>query len=870
MISESREKYLSGVSLRVNMMVCRGTKMTGCVTDNSFFLKKPDWVRRFARAIVSTFSPFLAVFLLFLSFSANAVESNDWSGVWDTQWRGGGAVMELRQEGSKVRGTYPGFDGAVRGQVEKGQLVGTWSDSAGSGVFTFVMSPDGNSFMGRFGTGEWWTGLRTDKEMQDSLFGSLDASSPELTLLSFLKAGNKAGEGRSDRLGVVFPLLDFSSFDKPLTPYERVDLARLLFQIIDRLTFRIWELRPDTDAESAGEYSVDLAQSGTNHTVTLRFRFDANEHDQGDGVWRLVVPTEDEMRESLANLLEARGGAVPHPHQHHELGSPRDTMRTFLEQWKKARLGNRDLFLKTMDLSQIAGPVREEEGFLLGEYLIEVLYRVGLPLRQEITDNPDRKGVYTHFVHPAGEVELQRVSQEDGTVKWQFSADTMANARQLFMAMEDMPLAEKEQRGDSTPFFDIRNRARTIHRDLLQDTGSGVEVWQWVAMVLLLAVSIPLSFFITWLVAKIFQLKKSEEHRKLPPEARFIWPLRLILVAGLGLLALRILGLPQAVDIPLRVFMGATLSIAGGWLAYHLVDKFSDMLDARSQSYRKYQDEILHSLAISIVKLAVVIGAILFLAEILSIPYQGVIAGLGIGGIAIALAARSTLENLIGGITLYADKPVEVGDFCRIGEHLGVVERIGLRSVRVRSLDRTVVTIPNAEFVNMNIENLTRRERILLNTTVGVRLETTPDQLRWLLVEIRALLLKHPMITAEPARARFAGFGNHSVNIEIFAYVETNDWNEFLAVQEDVFLRLIEIVEESGTAFALPSAVNYLARDHGVNSSSTERTEAIIEELRNGQRLPFPEFDIRTRGDLRDSLDYPPEGSVDFGRRDKA
>jgi len=796
-----------------------------------------------------------------------AGESRDWTGVWDTQWRGGGAIMELRQEGRDVLGTYPGFDGMVQGRVEGNQLSGTWSDAAGDGVFTFVMSPDGKSFMGRFGTGEWWTGLRSDKEIQDTLFGNLDSSSPELTLLSFLKTGNQAGEGRSDRLGIVFPLLDFSSFSEPLTPYERIDLARLLFQIIDQLTFRIWELRPDDDVKPTREYSVNLSQSGTNQAYSLKFHFDDQAGGEGGGAWRLVVPPKDKMRESLAMLLKARGGAVPHPKEHHELNSPRDTMRTFLEQWGKARRGNKDLFLETMDLSQIATPVREEEGFLLGEYLIEVLYRVGLPLRQEIPDDPERQGAYTHFVHPAGTVEIQRVEQEGGASKWQFSAETMASARQLFMAMEDMPLAQVDQRQESTPFFAIRSQARSIDRDLLQEAGAGMELWQWVALVLLLVVSIPLSWILTWVVTKLFRLQSVEESRSLSPEVRFLWPLRLIIIAGLGLLTLRTLGLPQAVDIPLRVFIGATLSIAGGWLAYHLVDKVSDILDAHSNSYRRYQDEILRSLAISIAKLAVVIGAILFLAEILSIPYQGVIAGLGIGGIAVALAARSTLENLIGGITLYADKPVEVGDFCRIGEHLGTVEGIGLRSVKVRSLDRTVVTVPNAEFVNMNIENLTRRERILLNTKLGFRLETTPDQLRWLLAEIRSLLLKHPMITPEPARARFAGFGNHSVDVEIFAYVGTWDWDEFLAIQEDIFLRLIDIVDESGTTFAFPSTVNYLTKDAGMDAERTERTEAIMRELRKGQKLPFPEFDVRTRGDLRDSLDYPPEGSVDFAHR---
>jgi len=787
----------------------------------------------------------------------------DWTGVWDTRWRDAGAIVILQQADDRVVGTYPAFDGIIQGRVDGNILSGTWRDAGGAGTFTFSISPDRQSFMGRFGTGEWWTGSRTEGQQARILTEIPDASSPERTLYAFLRAGNEAGEGRADRLGAAVELLDFSAHEEPLSSHARLRNARLLFQVLDRLTFRVWALRP-ASLEGLTEHSVELSQSGTGFGFTVNFR--RGEGADGVDTWFLVVPPEEELRASLEGLVEIHSGEVPHSRQHHKLQSPRDTMRTFIGQWDDARVGNSELFLKTMDLSQIAAAVREDEGGLLGEYLIEVLYRIGLPLRQEIPDNPNRRGPYTHFVHPIGSVEIHPIEQEDGSTLWQFSAETMASARRLFMALEDMPVAEDIRLAESTPFFVIRNHVRSVHRDLLHETGGGMELWQWIALALWLVISIPVSWFLTWVVARLFRLKKLEGDQLLSPKIRFLWPLRLIFIAGIGLMALRILGLPQTVDMPLRILIGVTLSIAGGWLAYHLVDKVSRVVDAQSQRYR-YRDEVLRSLLTSLAKLAVIIGAILFLAEILSLPYQGVLAGLGIGGLAVALAARSTLENFIGGITLFADKPVEVGDFCRLGEHLGVIESIGLRSVKVRSIDRTVVTIPNAEFVNLNIENFTRRDRILLRTTVGLRYETTPDQLRWVLAEIRKLLLQHPRITAEPARARFEGFGDHSVDIEIFAYVNTSDFNEFLAIQEDIFLRLIDIVDASGTGFAFPSTVNYLAKDSGVDRERTERTEAIMRELREGNQLPFPDFDPDTRHNLTDTLDFPPAGSVAGGGR---
>ena len=442
----------------------------------------------------------------------------------------------------------------------------------------------------------------------------------------------------------------------------------------------------------------------------------------------------------------------------------------------------------------------------------------------------------------------------------------MAAARRLFMALEDMPLADDRLRAQSTPFFELRNRMREINRGLLQPVG-GVEIWQWLALVFWLVISIPLSYALTWLVSVVFglhRLPKDGSDRN--SKWRFIWPLRLLFIALTGLLAVRYLGLPQTIDIPLRVAIGTVLSVAGGWVAYNIVDRLSAMYAVTSRRYQ-FNNEILHSLVTSLAKLAVVVGAVLFLAEVLSIPYQGVIAGLGIGGAALALASQGTLANILGGINLSADKPIEVGDFCKFGDQLGTVESIGLRSVRIRSLSRTIVSIPNSEFANMHIENFARRDRILLRTTIQLRYETTPDQLRWVLAEIRKMLLAHPEITAEPARARFAGFGEHSVDIEIFAYAATADWNRFLGVQEDVFLRLIDIVDASGTGFAFPSMVNYLARDGGMDEERQARVKAIMDELRGRDELPFPEFDEQTRGELWNTLEYPPEGSASRGKR---
>jgi MscS family membrane protein len=237
------------------------------------------------------------------------------------------------------------------------------------------------------------------------------------------------------------------------------------------------------------------------------------------------------------------------------------------------------------------------------------------------------------------------------------------------------------------------------------------------------------------------------------------------------------------------------------------------------------------------------------------------VAGLGVGGVAVALAAQKSIENLFGGVMLYADRPIRVGQFCRFGDKIGTVEEIGMRSTRVRTLDRTVVTVPNAEFSALQIENFARRDFIRLFTVLGLRYETTPEQLRHILVEIRRLLYAHPMVSNDPARIRFVGFGAYSLDLEIFAYVTTSDWAEFLGVREDIFLKIMDLVDASGTGFAFPSQTLYLGKDDGLDEDRARAAEEEVKAWRERDALFLPDFSDSEIERVGGGHPWPPEGA---------
>jgi MscS family membrane protein len=250
---------------------------------------------------------------------------------------------------------------------------------------------------------------------------------------------------------------------------------------------------------------------------------------------------------------------------------------------------------------------------------------------------------------------------------------------------------------------------------------------------------------------------------------------------------------------------------------------------------------------------------ILYIAGINITP---ALAGLGIGGIAIALASQRTLENLFGGIMILSDQPVRVGDLCRVGDTMGKVEHIGLRSTRFRTLNRTLVSVPNGQLAMMSLENFTMRDKIWFHHTLHLRYETTADHLRYILAEIRRMLYEHPKVESPSARIRLFGFGSSSLDLEIFAYVLETSYEVFLEIQEDLLLRLMDIIEASGSGFALPSQMTYATKDNGLDAAKSQEAMATVRRWREKGELPFPDFPPETISEIDNKIKYPPPGSA--------
>ncbi|HSJ95602.1 MAG TPA: mechanosensitive ion channel family protein, partial [Myxococcota bacterium] len=298
------------------------------------------------------------------------------------------------------------------------------------------------------------------------------------------------------------------------------------------------------------------------------------------------------------------------------------------------------------------------------------------------------------------------------------------------------------------------------------------------------------------------------------------------------------------------------------WMLFRLVDAAEHALEQRTRTRGQPSARALLVMGRRTAKALLVAIAFLATLQNFGVNVTGLLAGLGVGGLAVALAAQKSLENLFGGVTLIGDQPVRVGDFCRFGDRVGTVEDIGLRSTRIRTLGRTVVTVPNSEFSSMAIENFAKRDRFWFHPALGLRYETTPEQLRYVLVELRKLLYAHPKVSAEPARVRFLGFGSSSLDLEVFAYVLARDFDEYLEVSEDLNLRIMDVVAAAGTGFAFPSQTLYVRPDDGLDAEAARRAESAVADWRARGELPLPGFPPERIRELDATLEYPPEGSA--------
>ena len=390
------------------------------------------------------------------------------------------------------------------------------------------------------------------------------------------------------------------------------------------------------------------------------------------------------------------------------------------------------------------------------------------------------------------EIGLVRVKDKDYDQIWLIASDTVARVPALHKAMENTWIE------------------RVMPEALLKYKPFGISLAQylaWAGSIGLPLLLFSLLSFVAIVLART--IIRNPRGRKVLDSwyGGMRWPGILVLTLGIHLASLSALGFSLRFRILYARTVAALLIVAVAFLIHRLAVHFFDYICGKMQTREYASTRSVLLLVERVVNALIVVAAVLSILTLVGIDTGTVLAGLGIAGVAVAFGAQKTVENLIGGLLLLADRALAVGDFCRISDHLGSVEDITLRSVRLRTLEQTLLVIPAGILSQSFVENFTTRGKILMKTTLRLRYGTSTEQVRTILDETTRLLSRNPEIEPGSARVRLVDFGLRAIELELFAYVLTSEILKFLAVREELLLQIAGIVEATGSGFARPEIV---------------------------------------------------------------
>jgi len=510
------------------------------------------------------------------------------------------------------------------------------------------------------------------------------------------------------------------------------------------------------------------------------------------------------------------GGAPTDP-----LGLGRETPRgTVIGFVRAAQNEDDDSAIQYFDPRRRSAPAQERE---LASQLLSILNTRFAGSLDSISDVPqlphDQLLVGgTRGISESFPLQLTRLDVDArGTKLWFISRQTLEQVPEVYDSLR-FPQLEKQ-----------------LPRFLVKSRPMGVPLWQWLAIFFF----VPIAMALGWLAAilaralrQIFRRARGLAELPTQPRRRF-GPGALLAATLIHYYFVLLIG----TSLLYRQYYRRVLLILLGLAAYWALTRITYWISLRIWNSLTDKNLLAERSLISLIRRVLDVGIFLaiglFVLTELDANVPAALAGLGIGGLAIGLGAQKTFENLLGGISILTDKAIVVGDSCRIGDQRGVVEDIGLRSTKLRTEERTLVSIPNGTVATSTLENFRLRDKILCRQVLRLRYELSPDHVRHVMDELRDLLSLHPKVETASARVRALRFTENAIEIELYAYILTREYSEYLAVQENLILQVMEVLERTGAAVALPSQTTLVTQDNWVDPEKAAAAQKAIEKRRD-------------------------------------
>ncbi|MCG7941442.1 MAG: mechanosensitive ion channel family protein [Candidatus Thiodiazotropha lotti] len=525
---------------------------------------------------------------------------------------------------------------------------------------------------------------------------------------------------------------------------------------------------------------------------------------------------------------EVKPTAVPQT-----LKSPRATMETFLHAMNDIKRGapeRIDAAITTLDLSDINSLVRKEQGSDLAWMLIEVMDRTRVVDLKKVPNQSDGP-TYLFHSYEHGDIRIART--ESGA--WLFDQNTISQLPAIMDEVAEIQRVDGKQAESSKIPWHIRFRQQ-IPASFKAATFL-LPNWQWLGLLFTILLGVVadklLSFFLRSGVRRWRNQTNHQEFKEISDD--ILRPLGLMAMALIWWSGINLMGLTENVMLILLVAVKFLASISGVWAAYRLVDLVSAFLHKRAQLTENKLDDALVPLIPRTLKIFVTVIGFVFIADNLNVDISSLLAGLGLGGLAFALAAKDMVQNLFGSVTVLMDRTFSVGDWIIVDGAEGSVERIGFRSTRIRTFYNSVVTVPNSKFITATVDNMGERRYRRLSCKLSLTYDTPPDRIEAFCEGVRELVRQHPYMRKDYYHVYLNEFAASSLDVLLYVFWETPEWNTELRERHRFMLDILRLAQGLEVEFAFPTQTLYMKQEEGDGGAADEMSHSKAQQM--GQSL---------------------------------
>ena len=523
-----------------------------------------------------------------------------------------------------------------------------------------------------------------------------------------------------------------------------------------------------------------------------------------DAASELIGPT---MQESAQTVLERKQIDI------RGFESPKETLKSFISAMEEAKSGDAERLddaIKAIDLSKVNLLIRPEVGRDLVWSLYEVINRSGGINTTRISAKKNGKSPYVLKKLISGNITLLRES----TGRWVFDQNTIEKLPALLDEVSNNRVSKGELIDQSHLPWHLKIRNQLP--DWLKENQFLLELWQWLAILLTIVFG-SLADKLLSAILRIGMYYWSRWSADFTPSQRpnnWLRPFGLMAMAGIWWVCLNLLGLPAEWLVVLLVAVKVLVGISGIWGGWHIVDLINDILYAKALTTHNKLDDVLVPLLRKALKVVVVLIGVMFILSNLNMNINGLFAGLGLGGLAFALAAKDTIQNLFGSISVLVDQSFHVGDWVVIEDVEGTVEEVGLRSTRIRTFYDSQVVVPNSRLITATVDNMGKRRYRRFKTTLTVTYDTTADKLEELCEGIRELVRINDYTRKDYYHVYFHEMADSYLGILIYVFFSTPDWGSELRERHHFLMNVMRLAEKMGIEFAFPSRTVVVKRGH--------------------------------------------------------